>query len=76
MNEERCVCCDNPIPEGTMVCWNCEHNILDNHNTLTQADLEIVKPYNSKIGQIFAKIINGLYRLIDTLKRYRIDCTK
>lgn len=23
MNEERCVCCDAVIPEGTMVCPNC-----------------------------------------------------
>ncbi len=20
-----CVCCGNPVPEGTMVCWDCTH---------------------------------------------------
>ncbi len=20
-----CVCCGAPVPEGVMVCWNCEH---------------------------------------------------
>lgn len=25
MNENRCVCCGEIIPEGKMVCWNCEH---------------------------------------------------
>ena len=24
MNENRCVCCGEVIPEGTMVCWKCE----------------------------------------------------
>lgn len=22
---DRCVCCGVPIPEGRMVCWQCEH---------------------------------------------------
>ncbi|MCC8050506.1 MAG: hypothetical protein LIP10_07595 [Clostridiales bacterium] len=20
-----CVCCGRPVPEGRMICWNCEH---------------------------------------------------
>ena len=26
MNENRCVCCDEIIPEGRQVCWSCEHS--------------------------------------------------
>jgi predicted nucleic acid-binding Zn ribbon protein len=25
MNENTCVCCGVPIPEGRQVCWNCEY---------------------------------------------------
>ena len=25
MSENRCVCCGEVIPEGKMVCWECEH---------------------------------------------------
>lgn len=86
MDADRCVCCGEIVPEGTMVCWNCEHNALGDHDcfgtpfskvdTLTQTNLEIIKPYNSKIGQIFAKIINAVCRIFDILRRYHIDCTK
>lgn len=27
MNEERCICCGEIIPEGRQVCWSCEHSI-------------------------------------------------
>ena len=23
--ENRCVCCDEIIPEGRQICWKCEH---------------------------------------------------
>lgn len=26
---ETCVCCNEIIPEGTMVCWTCEHSMDD-----------------------------------------------
>lgn len=25
MDENRCVCCGEPIPEGRMICPECEH---------------------------------------------------
>jgi hypothetical protein len=27
MDQNTCVCCDNPeiLPEGRQVCWRCEH---------------------------------------------------
>lgn len=25
MSVDRCVCCGEPVPEGRMVCWMCEH---------------------------------------------------
>lgn len=28
MNEDRCICCGEVVPEGRMVCWGCEHNIV------------------------------------------------
>lgn len=24
-NEDTCVCCGEPVPEGRQVCWQCEH---------------------------------------------------
>ena len=27
MDANRCVCCGEIIPEGRMVCWQCEHSI-------------------------------------------------
>lgn len=26
--EDRCVCCGQYVPEGHMVCWDCEHEIF------------------------------------------------
>lgn len=28
-NNNTCVCCGDIIPEGIMVCWKCEHEILN-----------------------------------------------
>ncbi|MCD7956288.1 MAG: hypothetical protein LUG93_11185 [Lachnospiraceae bacterium] len=25
-----CVCCGRPVPEGRMICWNCEHEYDQN----------------------------------------------
>ena len=33
MNENRCVCCGEIIPEGRMICWNCEHNSDNKYDT-------------------------------------------
>lgn len=43
---------------------------------LTKSDIKIVKPYNSKIGKLFAKIINIIYRLCDALKDIKITVVK
>lgn len=29
MNEEICICCGEPIPEGRMVCPKCEKEVED-----------------------------------------------
>lgn len=26
--EERCICCGDIIPEGKMICWNCEQKSI------------------------------------------------
>lgn len=28
MNENKCICCNDIIPEGRQICWSCEHNVL------------------------------------------------
>ena len=40
MNNNRCVCCNEIIPEGIQVCKNCEQN------TKTYANNETVKKFN------------------------------
>lgn len=29
MNENRCICCGDLIPEGRQICWKCEHSTAD-----------------------------------------------
>ena len=49
MNEDRCVCCGEVIPEGRQVCLNCEHRmtkvgaILQSRNATEE---EVTKAYN------------------------------
>ena len=49
MNEERCICCGEVIPEGRQVCWSCEHRmikmgaILQSRNATEE---EVAKAYN------------------------------
>jgi predicted amidophosphoribosyltransferase len=38
MNETYCVCCGANIPEGRMICWDCEHS-FDNSNC-TEEEVE------------------------------------
>lgn len=30
MNDNTCVCCGEIIPEGLMICYNCEKNAKEN----------------------------------------------
>lgn len=30
MDIDRCICCGAPIPEGRMICWQCEHGNTPN----------------------------------------------
>lgn len=32
MNENTCVCCGTPIPEGRQACWSCEHKFATNYD--------------------------------------------
>ena len=49
MNEERCICCNETIPEGRQICWSCEHRmikmgaILQSRNATEE---EVAKAYN------------------------------
>ena len=49
MNEDRCVCCGEVIPEGRQVCLNCENRmtkvgaILQSRNATEE---EVTKAYN------------------------------
>ena len=49
MNEERCICCGEIVPEGRQVCWSCEHSmtkvgaILQSRNATEE---EVAKAYN------------------------------
>lgn len=29
MNNNRCICCGEIIPEGLQVCWTCEHKVME-----------------------------------------------
>ena len=29
MDVDRCVCCGEIIPEGRMICWQCENSLYD-----------------------------------------------
>lgn len=34
MNEDRCICCGETIPEGRQICWSCEHNVKGDDDSL------------------------------------------
>lgn len=49
MNEDRCVCCGEIVPEGRQICLNCEHRmtkvgaILQSRNATEE---EVIKAYD------------------------------
>ena len=40
MNENTCVCCGNPIPEGSQVCYKCQNNANKKEYLNEKADSE------------------------------------
>lgn len=49
MNEERCICCNETIPEGRQVCLHCEHRMLKVGAILQSqhaTEEEVKKAYN------------------------------
>ena len=40
MNDNRCVCCGEIIPEGRQVCYICEYSKQDNWPKTVQSELE------------------------------------
>ena len=35
MSEDICVCCGEPVPEGRMICWNCEYQFDEEDNSFS-----------------------------------------
>lgn len=33
MDVDRCVCCGNYVPEGSMICWACQQQIKEAKET-------------------------------------------
>lgn len=49
MDEERCVCCGKPVPEGRQVCWNCEHQEMKTGailQTIEATEEDVKKAYD------------------------------
>lgn len=36
--DNTCVCCGSIIPEGRMICWECEHKV-DNTNYINKKEI-------------------------------------
>lgn len=34
-----CVCCGEPVSEGKMICWKCEHQFDDNNSSYHQRNV-------------------------------------
>lgn len=49
MSENRCVCCDEIIPEGNQACWSCEHSV--EHHSNIPSDKQI------RIADLIAEIL-------------------
>ena len=50
MSEERCIYCNEIIPEGRQVCWSCEQDIMKVGTILQSYGAtaeEVSKAYNS-----------------------------
>ena len=49
MDAERCAFCDAIIPEGTHVCWSCEHKVMKTGailQSLEATDEEVKQAYD------------------------------
>lgn len=64
MNENRCICCGEIIPEGRIVCWACEHSEPERfetkgENTMSKEDI-IRKLVSRKFWAAIVGFITGL----------------
>lgn len=60
-NQEHCVCCGNPIPEGYMTCYKCRKNSMI-HNPDVTIVLKSENPKQSIMKKINFKLIKGVFK--------------
>ena len=53
-----CVCCGAVIPEGRMVCWACEHDIMEG-KPLDETNIELkLNDHEHEIGSLKHRLDN------------------
>lgn len=50
MNENTCVCCGAPIPEGSHVCWNCENDADKGAKIPSDAQIQLAADIANTLG--------------------------
>ena len=56
MNENTCVCCGAPIPEGQQTCWGCEHGItIDSSKSPSDKQIQLAADIANTLGIEFPR---------------------
>ena len=56
MSVDRCICCGEIVPEGRMVCWQCEHNIMEG-KPMDETNIELkLNDHEHEIGSLKHRI--------------------
>lgn len=60
MDADRCVCCGEIVPEGNMVCWQCEHSIdnkEENNNIKSEKMINSPTEKQIRIVDFIARVL-------------------
>ena len=53
---DTCVCCGTVVPEGRMVCWSCEHDIMEG-KPMDETNIELkLNDHEHEIGSLKHRI--------------------
>ena len=73
MNEDRCVVCDDIIPEGRMVCHKCEYITQSFDTTKPKEEIDYIL---AGIGINGEQVYLGVYKTFDEAVKARKEAEK
>ena len=76
MNEDRCVCCGEYVPEGQMVCHSCMCKSITYNPTRQEGDMAIEQLNESDVSFCEKLSIKTMIHGLITLIRKLFSCIK